>query len=356
MAANKRKHPRVRARGVAANVRAQEVLKTGCVVENISAGGLLVRTDQVLEPGTPVVMDLVRPGMKKLLKVSGRVVGRVEKVPNSPATVPGLRVQFDPMPDETNERLVQLLRDLGLSLEEGTAWSLTQPAVAPMSPPPEPRTMPGAPPAPAPAPDAQITAPHAIWSTPPPPAPAPRPVSPVTTPSAPFGPPFLPADMQQITWAPLDDEPLDEPERTEDLERPEEMEATRAMSEEAVRSALEAAELTPPGGKLPAQASETAQAARAPPPILPVPSTTPPPGAKGEGEGAGDPRLMVQIRGLLMELGDVQNRLDVKEREWDDLESEIERLRRENQELRQKLERAEELLQQNGIKDPYERF
>src|SRR5262249_15270715 len=77
--------------------------------------GLLVRTDQPLEPGTPVVMDLVRPGMKKLLKLSGRVVGRVEKVPNSPSIVPGLRVQFDPMPDETTERLIQLPRGLGVS-------------------------------------------------------------------------------------------------------------------------------------------------------------------------------------------------------------------------------------------------
>lgn len=340
MAVNKRKHPRVRARGVAANVRAQEVLKTGCVVENISAGGLLVRTDQVLEPGTPVVMDLVRPGMRKLLKLSGRVVGRVEKVPNSPSIVPGLRVQFDPMPDETLERLAQLLRELGLSLEEpGAQWAIpeaTQPQVPgpssnePRTLPPEPRTMPDAPAAPAPGslPDSQITAPHAIWSTPPP--------KPVTSPSAPFGPPFVPADMQQITWA-----------------QPEGMEETRAMSEEAVRSALEAAELTPPGGKVPLKPSEAAQAALAPPPIMPVPSTTPAPPPQGE---AGDPRLMVQIRGLLMELGDVQTKLDVKEREWEDVEAELERLRRENRELKEKLGRTEELLRQNGIENPHDRF
>ena len=351
MAVNKRKHPRVRARGVAANLRAQEVLKTGCVVENISAGGLLVRTDQTLEPGTPVVMDLVRPGMKKLLKLSGRVVGRVEKVPNSPSTVPGLRVQFDPMPDETTDRLVQLLKDLGLALAgaPGAPWSLPgELPTVPGVPPPEPKTMPAAaaePAAPAPAPEAaplisdtQITAPHAVWSTPPP-RPAVEEVPPVTTPSAPFGPPFLPADMQQITWAPADDSMVE----------------TRTMSMEAVQSALDAAELTPPGGKVPVPVSETTQAARTPPPIMPV-SSTPPPTPRGEGETAGVPRLMVQIRGLLMELGDVQTKLDVKEREWDDLEGEIERLRRENRELRGKLDRVEELLRQNGIKDPYERF
>jgi len=344
MAVNKRKHPRVRARGVAANLRAQEVLKTGCVVENISAGGLLVRTDQSLDPGTPVVMDLVRPGMKKLLKLSGRVVGRVEKVPNSPSTVPGLRVQFDPMPDETTDRLVQLLKDLGLSIgAPGAQWSLPgELPTVPAAPPPEPKTMPAtaagaAAPAPAPeaAPppsDAQITAPHAVWSAPPP-RPLAAGVAPVTTPGAPFGPPFLPADMQQITWAPQDDS----------------MAETRTMSMEAVQSALDAAELTPPGGKVPVPpVSETARAALTPPPIMPVP--------KGEAEAGSDPRLMVQIRGLLMELGDVQTKLDVKEREWDDVEAEIERLRRENRELRGKLDRAEELLRQNGIKDPYERF
>jgi len=337
MVVNKRKHPRVRARGVAANLRAQEVLKTGCVVENISAGGLLVRTDQPLDPGTPVVMDLVRPGMKKLLKLSGRVVGRVEKVPNSPSIVPGLRVQFDPMPDETTERLVQLLRDLGMSPEDpGAQWSLPEPSPPRSEPrtlPPEPRTLP---PEPRTMPEAslvdtQITAPHAIWSTPPP--------KPVTAPSEPLHTPFLPADMQQITWA-----------------QPEGLETTRAMSEADVRAAMDAAELTPPGGKVPVRPSESAQAALAPPPIMPVPSTTPAPPPRGEGEGAGDPRLMVQIRGLLMELGDVQTKLDVKEREWDDQGAEMERLRRENRELRDKLNRAEELLRQNGIRNPYDRF
>src|SRR6185369_433063 len=187
----------------------------------------------------------------------------------SPSTVPGLRVQFDPMPDETTDRLVQLLKDLGLSMgAPGAQWSLpgelpTVPAV----PPPEPKTMPaaaaGAPaPAPAPPPDAQITAPHAVWSTPPP-RPLAAGVAPATTPSAPFGPPFLPADMQQITWAPQDDSMVE----------------TRTMSMEAVQSALEAAELTPPGGKVPIP--ETAQAALSPPPIMPVPSTTPPPTPRG---------------------------------------------------------------------------
>jgi BMFP domain-containing protein YqiC len=65
---------------------------------------------------------------------------------------------------------------------------------------------------------------------------------------------------------------------------------------------------------------------------------------------------MVQIRGLLMELGDVQTKLDVRERESEDLGSELVRLRRENQELRQKLEKIEEQLRVRDLKDRDERF
>jgi len=322
MAVNKRKHPRVRARGVAANLRAQEVLKTGCVVENISAGGLLVRTDQALEAGTPVVMDLVRPGMRKLLKLSGRVVGRAEKGTGTPAQMPGLRVQFDPMPDETTERLLQLLRDLGLTPE---------PPAAPLP--------------------VTATPPSVVVAA-----------LPLVSPDAPFGPPRVPVDLQQITWA--------QPEvSTPAWTQPEGLEETRAMSAEAVRTALEAAELTPPGGKVPPSVNEEAQAALQPPPIMPVPAVsrkTPPPAPRktplpqpapeGPEAPTQDSRLMVQIRGLLMELGEVQNRLDAKERRTEDLALEVERLRKENQELRDRLAHAEELLRLQGIKDPGNRF
>jgi hypothetical protein len=268
------------------------------------------------------------------------VVGRVERAAQSASTVPGLRVQFDPMPDETVDRLQQLLRDLGLQPEEPAAAAAPPLDPSPALVPP-PAHVPGFTPVPmrAPTPVPAVIHEFAPARNTSPPGSAPPPVSP----SAPFGSPFLPSEMQQITWAP-----------------PEGLEATKTMSMEAVRSALEAGERLPPEGKAPVQPqSEMAQAALAPPPIMPVPSgaaASGPPGPKGEGEGAGDPRLMVQIRGLLMELGDVQTKLDVRERESEDLGSELVRLRRENQELRQKLEKIEEQLRVRDLKDRDERF
>lgn len=51
MSNNRRKHARVRARGIAAHLRGP-LGRSACQVENISIGGLFVRTDQVLDVGT----------------------------------------------------------------------------------------------------------------------------------------------------------------------------------------------------------------------------------------------------------------------------------------------------------------
>lgn len=267
---NKRKHPRVRARGVAANLRAQEVLKTGCMVENISAGGLLVRTEQALTVGTPVVMDLVRPGMKKMLKLSGRVVGVAERGAAGPNSPPGLRVMFDPMPDETSDRLGQLLRELGSGSGLKTVPAWPPPGVA------GPRA---APPVEA---EVEVTAP--------------------------------------IAWSP-----------------PEGLDTTRAMSMDALRTVLAAADAPPPYlPKEPTTLKEMVEAALSPPPVPSMDPVAPSP------NGGGDTRLMVQIRGLLMELGEVQGKLDHKERELADALETVQRLKSENGELRKKLSQAED--------------
>ncbi|MGZ6143768.1 MAG: PilZ domain-containing protein, partial [Myxococcales bacterium] len=44
MASNRRRFPRVRARGVAAHLRTEHG-RAACQVENVSLGGLFVRTD-----------------------------------------------------------------------------------------------------------------------------------------------------------------------------------------------------------------------------------------------------------------------------------------------------------------------
>ena len=73
-------------------------------------------------------------------------------------------------------------------------------------------------------------------------------------------------------------------------------------------------------------------AALTPPPVFPV--APEPPGQPGAN------RLMVQIRGLLIELGEAQSKADVKEREMEDLQGELERLRSENRELKERLART----------------
>src|SRR6185295_10847418 len=71
---NKRKYPRVEGKGVAAYLRLNGH-NAGCTVQNISVGGIFVRTDRFLPVGTKLAFDLVKPGMKKALTVSGWVVG-----------------------------------------------------------------------------------------------------------------------------------------------------------------------------------------------------------------------------------------------------------------------------------------
>src|SRR5690606_16695705 len=95
--------------------RAFDTLKAGCVVDNISEGGLMVRTDEPLAVGTPLVLDLVKAGMRKAIRVTGRVVGQVGRGAEVKPGGAGLRIQFDPVGGEAGARLSELLQELGVS-------------------------------------------------------------------------------------------------------------------------------------------------------------------------------------------------------------------------------------------------
>jgi hypothetical protein len=111
---NKRKSPRVKAKGVASHLRVEDGLALGLLVENISLGGLFVRTTEPLPLGTPLVLEVIRPGTKKAFKVSGRVVNAVGKADAKKRRVtPGMGIQFDPLSDETQYRLEELMVHLG---------------------------------------------------------------------------------------------------------------------------------------------------------------------------------------------------------------------------------------------------
>lgn len=109
-----RKHGRVRAKGVASHLRDGGQLITGLSVENLSRGGAFVRCATPMPLGTAVVLDLVRPGLKKMLQLTGRVVSIVD--PESAATrnaVAGMGIQFDAYSAAVGERLTEMLVALG---------------------------------------------------------------------------------------------------------------------------------------------------------------------------------------------------------------------------------------------------
>ncbi len=112
--ANKRKHARVSAHGVAGHVKSHD-RGFACGVENLSEGGAFVRTPTPIQLGLAVVVELVKPGFKRAVRLSGRVVHVVSLAEaNKSGRVAGMAVAFDPAPPETQDRLVALLRELGL--------------------------------------------------------------------------------------------------------------------------------------------------------------------------------------------------------------------------------------------------
>jgi len=114
----KRKHARVRPRGVAAHVRAANA-SFACQVENLSAGGLFLRTDQQLPRGTPLQLDLVKPGGRKALHLAAAVAGVITpEEAFSAHLIPGLGVQFVELGDEEARRLEELLTALGVEPQQ----------------------------------------------------------------------------------------------------------------------------------------------------------------------------------------------------------------------------------------------
>jgi len=81
-----------------------------CQVEDLSAGGAFVRTDQVLPAGTGLELDLVKPGARKALHLTGTVAWAVDpERAGSQRRAPGMGVEFTPPAAEQAERLRALL-------------------------------------------------------------------------------------------------------------------------------------------------------------------------------------------------------------------------------------------------------
>src|SRR4051794_9962895 len=64
---NRRRHVRVEARGLAGHLQSRDGSTPGLPVANISMGGLFVRSATAFAPGTPVMLQIVRPGLKRAI-------------------------------------------------------------------------------------------------------------------------------------------------------------------------------------------------------------------------------------------------------------------------------------------------
>jgi type IV pilus assembly protein PilZ len=128
-----RRHRRVGATGVSAQLDSDD-----CNIENISVGGLFVRTRTPMPIGMPVRVDLAKPGIAPALHLSGRVVSVVTERDSARVdSPPGVGIEFDPMPIDDEKQLHALLRELGLKdlkepteLEPNSLFATTNPDTA----------------------------------------------------------------------------------------------------------------------------------------------------------------------------------------------------------------------------------
>jgi Tfp pilus assembly protein PilZ len=110
-----RRHRRIEAKGVEGHVRANTSTADGNI-ENLSAGGLFLRTSDPLPIGMPVLVEIGPMSGKEPLRVRGRVVSVVSEDEAERQDIPpGVGIEFDPLLPDTEKRLHALLRDLGLS-------------------------------------------------------------------------------------------------------------------------------------------------------------------------------------------------------------------------------------------------
>ena len=107
----------MRAQGLAAHLRT-DTGRMQCLVENISLGGMFVRTDKLEQVGTDVAVLLVKPGWKKQLTLTARITSRIDGLAGQVKRIPGMGLQFTAMDGDCHERLRSLLRQLGAPDEQ----------------------------------------------------------------------------------------------------------------------------------------------------------------------------------------------------------------------------------------------
>jgi len=99
---------RFRVSGIAAHVR-EGAAAFPCQLEELAADGAFLRTGRVIEVGTTLEVDLVKPGGRKPLHLRAVVL---RTVPGHDGHQPGLDVEFRMVPPDDFQRLVAWLEEM----------------------------------------------------------------------------------------------------------------------------------------------------------------------------------------------------------------------------------------------------
>lgn len=107
---HKRKYKRVIAKALATGIRAGDKFAAGLVVANLSLGGAFIRSADPMSVGSPVLLDFARPGLKRGIRLTGRVVSIItRREAREEGCFAGMGVSFDPLEPDTEARLVDLM-------------------------------------------------------------------------------------------------------------------------------------------------------------------------------------------------------------------------------------------------------
>jgi Tfp pilus assembly protein PilZ len=118
MPKNRRKHTRVKAMNVGAQVLTAQG-RAAAQLENISRGGAFVRTERPLDVGSDVILEINRGGLRPALPLRGRVTSRIDAAEGRHLRqTAGMGMQFLGLDPQKVDRLVEILHELGAPSDE----------------------------------------------------------------------------------------------------------------------------------------------------------------------------------------------------------------------------------------------
>lgn len=124
---NRRRYARVEGCGLASHLQTRDSSTPGLAVENLSMGGLFVRSNAALPLGTAVMMQLVRPGLRRPLTLTGRVVSVVSvREATLRGAVAGMGIELNRPDGDVRARLRGLVQELAKRPDQGCDASVVE--------------------------------------------------------------------------------------------------------------------------------------------------------------------------------------------------------------------------------------